>query len=332
MPEKIFVIGSNSFTAATFVAHALEAGCEVYGCSRSPELDPVFLPYRWGSKESFDRFRFDQLDLNDDLEKIVEAISAFQPDFIVNFAAQGMVAESWNDPEQWFRTNLLAPVRLTERIRGFDFIRKFVQVSTPEIYGACVDRVREDAPFNPSTPYAASKAACDMHLKTFVQRYGFPAVFTRAANLYGPGQLLYRIIPRTILYIRTGRKLQLHGGGRAVRAFIHGRDVADATLRIARNAQPGEAFHLAPERFVSIRELVELICRKMGADFNEVVEIADDRPGKDAAYILDSSKAREELGWNPAIDLETGIDETIAWIDRHLETLKQQPSDYIHKP
>src|SRR5207247_10423791 len=153
-----------------------------------------------------------------------------------------------------------------EKIRRFGFLKKYVHVSTPEVYGTCVGNVTESAPFNPSTPYAASRAACDLHLMTFFRNYHFPVVFTRAANVYGPGQQLYRIIPRTIFFIRLGRKLQLHGGGRSVRSFIHARDVAEGTLRVARQSLAGEAYHLSTSVCLSVRELVELICRKLGVN------------------------------------------------------------------
>jgi dTDP-glucose 4,6-dehydratase len=251
---------------------------------------------------------------------------------VVNFAAQSMVAESWLHPEHWYQTNVVGNVRLHDRLRKFDFLKKYVHVSTPEVYGNCSGLVREDAPLNPSTPYAASRVACDLHLMTFLRQYKFPVVFTRAANVYGPGQQLYRIIPRTILYLKTGRRLQLHGGGRSVRSFIHIRDVADGTLRVARQASPGEVYHFSTSVNVSIREIVERLCAKFGADFNSVVDIVDDRPGKDAAYLLDSSKARERLGWIDRVSLDQGMDAVIAWVSEHLEALKAQPSDYVHKP
>jgi dTDP-glucose 4,6-dehydratase len=270
--------------------------------------------------------------LNLDSERIAKAIEGFRPDYVLNFAAQSMVAESWLHPEHWYQTNVVANVQLHERIRRFDFIKKYVHVSTPEVYGSCSGTVTEEAVFNPSTPYAASRAACDLHLMTFFKNYRFPVVFTRAANVYGPGQQLYRIIPRAILFIKIGRKLQLHGGGRSVRSFIHIRDVADGTMRVARQGVPGEAYHLSTPLYQSIREVVEAICHKLGADFSKVVEVVGDRPGKDAAYLLDSSKARRALAWTDNIGFEHGLDETIAWLERNLEALRQQPFDYIHKP
>lgn len=331
--EKFFVIGSNSFTGATFVDHMLARGAHVVGTSRSAEANRVFLPYAWtSSRPAGARFEFRQLDLNHDTEKLAAAINDFKPAYVVNFAAQSMVAESWLHPEHWYQTNVVANVRLHEKLRQFPFIKKYVHVTTPEVYGSCSGNVTETAPFNPSTPYAASRAACDLHLMTFFKNYKFPVVFTRAANVYGPGQQLYRIIPRTILSIKTGRKLQLHGGGRSVRSFIHGQDVSEGTLRVAQDGAPGETYHLSTDLYISIRELVERICARMGVSFNDVVEIVGDRLGKDAAYLLDSTKVRTTLGWKDVVSLDQGIDETIAWINRDLEELKKQPIDYIHKP
>jgi dTDP-glucose 4,6-dehydratase len=333
MSEKIVVIGSNSFSGASFVAHALANGASVLATSRSPEPIPAFLPYRWSeTPPDPTRFRFEQLDLNHDTDRIADAVEAFRPDFVINFAAQSMVAESWLHPDHWYQTNVVANVRLHERLRRFDFIRRYVHVSTPEVYGSCSGNVTEAAPYNPSTPYAASRAACDLHLMTYFRNYRFPVVFTRAANVFGPGQQLYRIIPRTALYVLTGRQLQLHGGGHSVRSFIHIRDVAEGTLRIARQGNPGEVYHLSTRVNHSIRQVVEIVCRKLRADFSKVVEIVGDRPGKDAAYLLDSTKARQTLAWNDSIPFEQGVDETIHWVQQHLDVLRNQPFDYIHKP
>ena len=333
MAEFFFVIGSNSFTGASFVDFLLTRGDEVIGTSRSAELNSVFLPYQWpAQRPAGAKFKFLQLDLNEHTDELAAAIGDFKPDYVVNFAAQSMVAESWLHPDQWYQTNVVANVRLHDKIRHFAFIKKYVHVTTPEVYGSCSGNVTESAPFNPSTPYAASRAACDLHLMTFFKNYKFPVAFTRAANVYGPGQQLYRIIPRTIFFIKLGRKLQLHGGGRSVRSFIHARDVAEGTLRVARQAPPGETYHFSTDLYLSIRELVERICTRMGVKFEDVVEVVGDRPGKDAAYLLDSTKARTTLGWQAAISLDQGIDETIAWLSRNLEELKKQPADYIHKP
>lgn len=332
MNEKIMVIGSNSFSGASFVAQAVEAGATVIGTSRSPKQDNVFLPYRWISPEAQSRFCFHQIDLNRQLDSLMEIINEFKPDYVVNFAAQSMVAESWQNPDHWMMTNVVSTVRLHERLRHCDFIKKYVHISTPEVYGTCSGLVTEQTSYNPSTPYAVSRAAADMSLMTYFKQYNFPVVFTRAANVYGPGQQLYRIIPRTILFFLTGQKLQLHGGGHSVRSFIHIRDVIDGTMRVMKSAPSGEIYHLSTTRNISIREVVELIAFRLGVPFDEHVEVVGERPGKDSAYLLDSSKARNALGWQDCISLENGIDETIAWVKDNFDTLLRQPADYIHKP
>jgi len=332
MSEKIAIIGSNSFSGASFARHCLAQGLEVLGASRSDEPANCFLPYRWLPVAQQQGFRFVRADLNHDLDGLMAALDSFQPAAVVNFAAQGMVAQSWLQPAHWYQTNVVANVLFHDRLRQARWLKKYVHVSTPEVYGNTSGVITENAPFNPSTPYAASRAACDLHLRTFINQYQFPAVWTRSANVYGPGQQLYRIIPRTILSIKLGQKLQLHGGGHSVRSFIHIDDVATATLAIARQAPRGECYHLSTARFISIRELVEMICRLMNADFAQVAQITDDRPGKDAAYTLDSTKARQSLSWHDAVALEDGVRATIAWVEEHLDEIRLQPPDYIHKP
>lgn len=327
--EKFVVIGSNSFSGSHFVDFILDEGVEVTGISRSPEPHPVFLPYK---KKSTTKFEFYQLDLNHNLDEIMELIENKRPDYMVNFASQSMVAESWQNPDHWYQTNVLSTVKFHERLRRCDFLKKYVHISTPEVYGNCEGLVKESTNYNPSTPYAVSRAAADMNLMCFYRNYHFPVVFTRAANVYGPGQQLYRIIPRTILFFLTGKKLQLHGGGRSVRSFIHIRDVADGTLKVARQANPGEIFHLSTTRNISIKELVEMIAEMLNVNFDEYVEVVGERPGKDAAYLLDSTKARTQLGWSDRIGLEQGIEETIKWVKDNLDVLKHLPYDYIHKP
>lgn len=334
MKENIVVIGCNSFSGASFIDFLLsdEAPVQILGISRSSQPIEAFLPYQFNQHNLHGRFDFLSLDLNRDIDAISSAIARFAPRYVVNFAAQGMVAESWQHPDHWYQTNVLANVRLHDRLRSLSGLEKYVHISTPEVYGNCEGRVEENTRYNPSTPYAASRAACDLHLMTFFRQYRFPVTFTRAANVYGPGQQLYRIIPRTILCGRSGKKLKLHGGGHSVRSFIHIRDVADGTARVMRSGVPGEIYHLSTPRYLSIRELVEIICKKMNVPFANLVEITDDRPGKDAAYILDSAKARNTLNWSDTIPLETGIEETVRWIERYFNELKNQPWDYQHKP
>ena len=328
MGNRIVVIGSNSFSGASLIRQSLEQGDQVLGISRSSENKACLLPYKWSAQ---DHFQFRQLDLNDHTDEIINEIKNFDTTHVINFAAQAMVAESWQNPDHWYQTNVVANVKLHDQLRQMNTLRKYVHVSTPEVYGSCLGLVNESHPFSPSTPYATSRAACEMHLLNFFKNYDFPVVFTRAANVYGPGQQLYRIIPRTVLFIKLGKTLKLHGGGKSLRSFIHIRDVAKGTLEIVNKASPPEAFHLSTDRHISIRSLVELICIKMGADFESLVEVSPERPGKDAAYLLDSSKAKNEFGWSPRVTLENGIEETINWVQNNFDELIKEPMEYLHK-
>jgi dTDP-glucose 4,6-dehydratase len=327
MSEKIIVIGSNSFSGASFVPSAIDAGFEVIGISRSEEPNPVFLPYKYSGGD----IEFHQLDLNHDLDKIMALINTKKPEYVVNFSAQSMVAQSWDHPDHWFKTNVVSTIQFHDQLRHCDFLKKYVHISTPEVYGSCEGYIKESNSYYPSTPYAVSRAAADMSLHTFFNSYQFPVVFTRAANVYGPGQQLYRIIPRTILFIKMGKRLQLHGGGTSERSFIHMQDVSDATLRTMKEGSSGEIFHIATNDSITIRSLVELICDLMGVRFEDYVDVAEERLGKDSAYLLDSSKVRNTLDWKDQVSLKEGVLSVLQWIEKNLDVLKQQPFDYIHK-
>lgn len=330
MTSRFLVIGSNSFSGAHFCGYLLQRGHEVVGVSRSPEPNPVFLPYRWLADQH--NFQFAQIDLNHQLAELISLIREFQPEYVVNFAAQGMVAQSWSIPEHWYQTNVVAQVKLHDQLRQVPGLKKYVHITTPEVYGSTEGWIKETFHFAPSTPYAVSRAACDLHLVSFFKAYQFPVVFTRAANVYGPGQQLYRIMPRTMLFARLGKTLPLHGGGHSIRSFIHIEDVADATYRVALRGTPGEAYHISTNDTVSIRQLVEQICDLTGVAFEDLAEVAEERLGKDQAYLLDSQKIRNELGWRDQVSLAEGLAATLAWVDENLSTLETLPAEYIHKP
>lgn len=330
MTPRFLVLGSNSFSGATFVDHLAAKGYEVVATSRSGEPHPALLPYRW--REHAHAPEFQRIDLNHDLDALDALMRARRFTHVVNFAAQSMVGQSWDHPDHWMMTNVVSTVRLHDRLRAYDHLERYVHVTTPEVYGSTEGWVKEDAPFNPSTPYAVSRAAADMSLRTYFSRYGFPVVFTRAANVFGPGQQLYRIVPRTIASALAGRPLTLDGGGKSIRSFIDMRDVSDATLRIAVEGAVGECYHISTERMVSIRELVEMILEQLGKDFSETVRVGPERPGKDVAYMLDSGKLRRALGWADRISLEQGVADTIAWARRFQGDLFGMNWDYVHKP
>ncbi|NQU67576.1 MAG: GDP-mannose 4,6-dehydratase [Candidatus Marinimicrobia bacterium] len=327
--SRFAVIGSNSFSGSHFVHHCLKMGHEVIGISRSDELSTVFLPYKWDKPGNF---TFYKLDLNTDLHQIMSVVDLFKPQYVVNFAAQSMVGESWTHPEHWFMTNTVSTIKFHDKLRQCDYLEKYIHISTPEVYGNCTGFISENSNYHSSTPYAISRAAADMSLLAFFNSYNFPVVMTRAANVFGPGQQLYRIIPRSILYFLTNKKLQLHGGGQSVRSFIHIKDVCVGTLSAAFNGKPGDIFHLSTDETISILDLVKLIAQKLGTSFEASVDIVEDRKGKDNAYLLDCTKAKHDLNWKSSINISSGIDDTISWVKSNLHSLKSENQNYVHKP
>lgn len=323
---RVAVLGSTSFSASDFIDLLLDQeNFEVLGISRSKEENPALIRHL---NRPLDHYQFKQLHLFHDSQEILSALDDFEPDYVVNYAAQGEVRSSFDQPEAHYRTNSLANVMLMNGLRQRDYLKRFVQISTPEIYGTCEGAVTEDQAINPSSPYAASKAGADMFLSVLHKTYDFPCVITRATNVYGSYQQLYRIIPRTIIFAKTGKVLTLDGGGVAVKSYIHIRDVSIATQSVMEKGENGQIYHISPDQGISIREVVETVCRLCDQDFDEIVTVGPERPGQDKAYILDSERIRTELSWKPRIEFEQGIKEVIDWVERDWSTIQNLNLDY----
>ncbi len=329
--DTVVVIGSNSFSGSDFVELLLgERSYRIVGVSRSPEKSRLFLPYL--DRDDLSRFCFRQLDVNRDAGELESFLGELKPRYVVNFASQSEVAPSWEHPEQWFRTNAESVARLGNFLRKQEWLERYVHISTPEVYGTCEGSVSEDAPFRPSTPYAASRAAGELMLATLVKSFGFPCALVRSSNVYGAHQQLFKIIPRTLIYLRTGRVLQLHGGGSQVRSFIHIRDVSRGELAVMESAvPPGTAFNLSPDGGVPLRDVVERLCRLSGSELAGFVEDTPARVGNDAAYVLDSTRAATTLGWAPRVSLEAGLREVADWVNREWGAIASEPLEYIHQ-
>lgn len=326
MAENILIIGSNSFSGAAFGASLPDRYRKHYVFRTSLPSDAFIQSNRNCSGGTST-----QWNLNDDPKTIQNLIRENDIKIIVNFAAQSMVGQSWEKPEDWYEANNVSLSRLLRLIAKEESVSKFIQFTTPEVYGSTNGWVKENFHFAPTTPYAISRAASDWHLKALHDTFGFPVIFTRAANVYGEHQRLYRIIPRVILSALTGRKVPLQGGGRSIRSFIHIEDVCGALVRIMESGKLGESYHISTYELVTIYELVQLISVKLDVNINDLVEIAPDRSGKDYAYQLDSQKIRDELGWAEKISLDIGLDRTIKWVQDNLDELKNLSMDYEHK-
>ena len=194
------------------------------------------------------------------------------------------------------------------------------------------DDERALAPARKDGAGAASKAAADFLLAAYRKQFGFPLLTVRATNVYGARQQLFKIIPRSAIYLQTGHKIELHGGGRAIKSYIHIRDVSRGELAILEQGELGHIYHLSPDQGIAVRDVVERLCRDLGKSFAESTITVDERPGQDAAYVIDSTRARTELGWQPHVTLDQGLSEVVSWVQANLSTIRQLPLSYHHRP
>lgn len=325
------VIGSNSFSGSDFIDHLLNQSStdRVIGVSRSPEKHSIFLPYKFNLNQH--KFTFRQYDVNWNHAELLDMLDKVKPEYIANFASQSEVAPSWDHPEQWYETNVVALARIINHLKGVDYLRKFLHISTPEVYGTCEGVVTEESPFLPSTPYAASRAAAEEFLQLMFVSYGFPISIVRSTNVYGAHQQLWKVIPRAIIYTKLGRKLHLHGGGHAIRSFIHISDVSRAELSVLHSANPGEVYNISPNSGWPIRDTLELVYESIGVKMSEWTEVTGERLGHDATYKISSRKLREEFDWEPSIPITEGIRHTIHWIGKYWDVIQNMPLEYQHR-
>jgi len=330
MSRKTFaVLGSNCFSASCLVDLLLhDPSNYVVGISRCPEKTALYLPYK--SRDT-SNFRFYQVDMVCQSDNLISLLDEIKPDYIVNFAALSEVNQSHDTPVEYFDINTMAVVKLCNQLRKRDYLKLYVHTSSAEIYGPCKKPTTEEAPLNPTTPYAVSKAAADLYLLTIYRRFGFPVILIRSTNVYGKHQQLFKIIPRTVIYLKKGTKTELHDGGMATRPFIHIRDVENGVIKAMRYGKPGSIYHFSTHFNSSIADVVRMICQQMGYDFEASIVSVLGRPGQDSKYLLDYSKAMKELDWAPVIPFEEGVREVITWINDNWEEILKEPLVYIHK-
>jgi len=329
MGKKYAILGGGgSFaihTAFWLLDHA-EPG-KVIGIGRNP-LRPAAFSL---NVESRRRYVYYPRHITYEFDLLLELLDAEKPDVIINFAAQGEGAVSWKNSWRFFETNSMALARLAEELMKRDYLERFIQISTSELYGAAERPSKEDDPIRGTSPYAASKAAFDMYLVSVHRHLDFPMNIIRPSNCYCPGQLLHRVIPKAVVSGLAGRKLPLHGGGQAEKSYLHARDLARAIHLVCETAPLGTIYNCGPEDPISIRRVVELVAETLDMPFEELAEVTEDRLGQDARYWLDSSAIRKEVGWEPLIGWEEGLQEVVAWGRAHLDVLRAWPADYYFR-
>ncbi len=250
-------------------------------------------------------------------------------DAVVHFAAESHNDNSLNDPSPFIETNLVGTFRILEAVRTRN--KRLHHISTDEVYGDLkLDDPRKftpQTPYNPSSPYSASKAGSDHLVRAWVRSFGISATISNCSNNYGPYQHVEKFIPRQITEILLGRKPKLYGQGLNVRDWIHTQDHNSGILAILEKGKSGETYLIGANGERNNKQVVELILKLMGKDPNDYEHVKD-RPGHDMRYAIDSSKIRRELGWQPKfVDFEAGLTDTIKWYETNRDWWEPQKAE-----
>ncbi|MBW1773009.1 MAG: dTDP-glucose 4,6-dehydratase [Deltaproteobacteria bacterium] len=276
------------------------------------------------------RYRFIKGDIADK-DFVKEVFEKFDPDWIVHFAAESHVDRSILEPEDFIRTNIYGTYNLLEFSRMSWPLgdsrslakKRFLQISTDEVYGSLGETglFTEESPYDPSSPYSASKAASDHLAKAYFRTYALPVIITNSSNNYGPYQFPEKLIPLTITNARKGVELPVYGDGKNVRDWLFVEDHCSALLCVLDKGIPGECYNIGGQCEKENIEVVHTICdllderlgRTEGRPRRDLIKFVTDRPGHDRRYAIDPSKIKK-LGWQPRVSFEEGIRTTIEWL------------------
>ncbi len=285
------------------------------------------------------RYAFQRADIAD-REAIGAIFRETQPEAIFNFAAETHVDRSIDGPAAFIHTNLVGSFELLEVARSHLAALpaaarsrfRFLHVSTDEVYGSlgATGAFREDTPYEPNSPYSASKAGADHLVRAYHATYGLPILITNCSNNYGPYQFPEKLLPLMILNALEGRSLPIYGDGANVRDWLYVEDHCEGILQVHARGRVGEKYNIGGSSERSNLELVDLLCAELeaqrpsrdnsalgGRRYAELKSFVPDRPGHDRRYAIDASKIQRELGWRPRHDLASGIKATVRWYLEH---------------
>ena len=314
MPDKLVIVtGGCGFIGSNFVRYLFEnrPGWRVvnvdsltYAGNLASLADVADSP----------NYEFVRADIGDaeGMREFFEGLPA-APDYVFNFAAESHVDRSIVAPDAFVRTNFTGTFNLLEQMRLAGKGR-FVQISTDEVYGTLGEtgRFTEKTPLDPSSPYSASKASADLLVSSYCRTYGLDAVVTRCSNNYGPYQFPEKLIPLMIINAREGRELPVYGTGKNTRDWIHVSDHCRGVLLAAEAGRAGQVYNFGGEAERRNLDIVELIADTVAGD-RDGIRFVDDRPGHDWRYAMDITKVRDELGFEPSVRFEEGLEQTIEW-------------------
>jgi dTDP-glucose 4,6-dehydratase len=309
---KFLVTGGAGFIGSAFVRMLLREPDRV---SSLVNLD--ILTYA-GNLENLaciaddSRYRFVHGDIGD-AAMVNDLIASFQPDVIVNFAAESHVDRSILSPVPVFRTNVRGTLMLLEAARK-NKTPRYIQISTDEVYGS-IDppyEANEDFPLRASSPYSAAKAGADLMALSYFTTFGLPVVVTRASNNYGPYQFPEKLIPLMISNALEDKPLPVYGDGMQMRDWLYVDDHCRAILAVIDRGRAGEIYNIGGSRALPNLDVIRMLLASLGKPETLMKTVAD-RPGHDRRYALSSEKAMRETGWRPAMPFEQGLQDTIEW-------------------
>ena len=325
----IVVTGGAGFIGANFVLDWLAQSDE-------PVINLDALTYagnrqNLASLEGDERHLFVQGDIADQ-DLLSRLLSQHQPRAVINFAAESHVDRSIHGPEAFIQTNIVGSFRLLEAVRGYwsqldDAAKaafRFLHVSTDEVYGSLsktAPAFTEHHPYEPNSPYSASKAASDHLVRAYHHTYGLPVLTTNCSNNYGPYHFPEKLIPLIIVNAQAGKPLPVYGDGQQIRDWLYVKDHCSAIRRVLADGRIGDTYNIGGWNEKPNIEIVQTICalldqlrpRPDGLPYAQQITYVADRPGHDRRYAIDASKIERELGWRPAETFDSGIAKTVQW-------------------
>ncbi|MEL7255338.1 MAG: dTDP-glucose 4,6-dehydratase [Pseudomonadota bacterium] len=322
---KLLVTGGAGFIGSAVVRQAVAAGHTVVNLDAltyAACLDNV------ADVADHAAYTFEQVDIRD-RAALDRVLDTHRPDAIMHLAAESHVDRSIDGPSAFIETNITGTYTLLEAARTYwqaqgrpDTFR-FHHISTDEVFGSlgATGLFTEETPYDPRSPYSASKAASDHLVRAWHETYGLPVVLTNCSNNYGPYHFPEKLIPVVILNALAGKPLPIYGDGSNVRDWLYVEDHADALLLVLQQGQVGRSYNIGGENERSNLELVRSLCaildrlqpRADGTPYADLITFVTDRPGHDARYAIDPARLRDELGWRPSVTLDEGLERTVRW-------------------
>ena len=320
---KLLVTGGLGFIGSNFIQNTIKENEEIAITNLDDELfGSNILSLKNIEKSKNYEFVKGNITDNELILKLVEDCDA-----VINFAAESHVDRSISNSKPFIDSNIYGVHTILEAIRKFD--KKLVHISTDEVFGSLEkESADENYRFNPSSPYSASKASAELLINSFVVTYGCNCMITRCTNNYGPRQFPEKLIPKTILYCNSNKKIPIYGSGKNVRDWIHVDDHCNAIFQVLKKGKKGTSYNIAGDNEIDNLTIIKKILSIMNKP-EDMIEYVKDRPGHDFRYSLSSNKIKYELGWKPKITFEDGLKDTIQWYLENEEWWKDISSETL---